>query len=203
MRLLFTASSTTGRMSSSFIAPMVGDPQTAGVTDTFTRADGALNGSTSDSGHVWTAEAALLVATNQLAGNSVGVDVGSVLFGAPNHKVSLTITVMPTTNYLGVTGRGTDTSNYYIGEVGSTGDGRIRKNVGGVLTTLGTVAATTFAVNDKVSLGVVGASLTLLKNDVVILTVGDTELQNGNRVGVRYFTPGPLARGDNFTAVAA
>lgn len=175
------------------------------VSDAFTRANGALNASTADTGQTWTsASSDIAIDTNQIKSDAVGSRIAVVPVGASNQYVSVVLAVMTSANFVGVIARYTDANNYYLADVGTNGNGRLWKGVAGVFTQLdgGGIPNFTFTAGDKLSLKVSGSNIGVYKNDVLVFAVVDTGLATGTNAGVR-FNATATARLDDFSVRSA
>lgn len=120
------------------------------LLDTFTASNGtAINGRTMDSGQSWTADANYDIQSNRARHPNAGS--GVMLAVATNSGISnsaLTVTIQfSDTHSIGLIGRYTDASNYWLVTVDYYGGLVIQEVNAGVFTTRASVSAATLAVS--------------------------------------------------------
>lgn len=177
------------------------------AADTFNRANGSLNGSTTTTGEkVWVANSDLIIVSNQLSCSvgAVAEILASVNVGQPNQLITLDLVTFGTNGWAGIRARVTDDSNFYLGVVLANGIGQIYRKLGGNFSAaLAATAASTFVAGDQLGFSVIGTSLVLYKNSVSVATATNAEIATGNNAGLRHNVPGSVFRVDNFIVYQA
>lgn len=154
--------------------------------------DTNLDGRTpSGGGSAWVEESAgsIKTATDVTSGRIIAYVLGGVAFSAylessaTDHDVS----GLPITNVadVGVLARLQDFSNYYLWRT-QGGNPQLYKNVAGSFTLLGTGSATA-ASGDTLKLECVGSAIKGYVNGTLDVSVTDSSLTTGTKVGIRIF----------------
>jgi hypothetical protein len=179
------------------------------VSDTFSRADSTTALGTADTGQTWVAG----VGTYGISGNkaypvSAGDGDRAVIeTGVVGQKVTATVTVGATTGTgpsVSLIARATDASNGYLFNLSNnTAQARIFKMVAGAYTVLGGAVTANVVDGDAESLSVKGATITVLKNGVVILTTTDSTFTTGTKAGFRVGASSGTVRYDDFKVQAS
>lgn len=184
------------------------------TSDSFARADGAVNGSSTDaalggSALVWTAAPAVVVLAGKLARSSATNVQTSVDVGRSDHEVSVKIDALPAagSDAVHLWGRVNGTaalSDSYRAAVTTAGAINLLRFVGGTSTTIGSLAAGTVTAGKTVTLKVTGSTISVAVDGVELLSVNDPDHAVGTRAGVRWQgTGGTASRLDDFVVKAA
>lgn len=173
------------------------------VSDAFTRANGIINGSTSDTGQPWSGPSDWEVNGNQVRIVTVANSAIFINAGQPNQAVSLTIPVLPATFGAGVVAR-SDSTSFYYAQVNTNGSVTLAKKVTGSFTILGTSAAGACVAGDTIGLVITGTSLSATINGApVVGPLADSSLASGNMAGMWSNSTNSVFRGDTFQVFAA
>lgn len=207
-----TVTNSAGQQDSVVVSMVVASSGTAFFTDTFTEEGTgtmSLKDHTSDSGHAWARhplsgtgttllnrdtdrvdgpgfgefEVVYTSAVPAIADYTVSADIDVTTIGSPSAKASGTIALLGRQNL-------TVTTAYWAMYSATDSVITLRKNVLGVLTTLGTYTpspAIPAGGSFNLKLKMYGSAISCELNDVEILTATDTEITAAGRIGMRVF----------------
>lgn len=170
------------------------------ITDTFTRADSAVSLGNADTGQAWTNERGTWGISGNAMYNPVSGAPGActIDLGSTDGYVQATLTATGASTEFGFWFRWTDFNNTYFVDAVPGGKYQFFKRVAGAQTTLAT-GTHNCALNDVTRVSFVGTSIRVTVNGVSDITVTDSAISAGTRVGIRNGAQ-VASRYDNFSA---
>ena len=162
------------------------------TSDSFNRADtsagtlGTSDAAYGGSAAAWTTSGEFKITSNK-AGRSTATNVRTafVPVGQDSMRVTAVLNTRPAGGFTGILARFTDTSNYYVIFVDSTGAMEIDKRVAGVTSRIsGPTTTGVFTGGDTLGISVIGTTVTAYVNGVSLLSVNDTSITTGSNAGL-------------------
>lgn len=166
------------------------DPPPAGftpITDSFNRANSTSSLGDTDTGETWEILSGIFgINTNAAYHTSAGDnDIAVVDTTITNLMITGIFSAISTTNAVGLVARVTDINNFYLCDIGTSGQVVFYKRVAGEYSWIGENLSAGYANGESIEFKVIGNVLTAAIDGTTVLTINDSSLPTGTKAGFR------------------